>query len=273
MYQKPNSRLLNQTCIVTGASSGIGREVAIAMGKDCANVIVNYLDDKEAAEEIAHHITTTKYHGTAIAVQADVSKEDQVQAMFKTAKDKYGTVDILVANAGLQQDAPFHEMTLKQWQKVIDVNLTGQFLCAREAVREYLRRGMRPDVSHALGKIIHMSSVHQLIPWAGHANYAASKGAIVMLMESLAQEYGARKIRVNGIAPGAIKTPINKEAWEDPEALEELHKLIPYKRIGEASDIGCAAVWLATDESDYITGTTLFVDGGMTCFPGFSANG
>ncbi len=273
MYQKPNSRLLNQTCIVTGASSGIGKEVAIAMGKDCANVIVNYLDDKESAEEIAHHISTTKYEGTAIAVQADVSKEDQVQALFKTAKDKYGTVDILVANAGLQQDAPFHEMTLKQWQKVIDVNLTSQFLCAREAVREYLRRGMRPDVSHALGKIIHMSSVHQLIPWAGHANYAASKGAIVMLMESLAQEYGPQKIRVNSIAPGAIKTPINKDAWEDPEALEELHKLIPYKRIGEASDVGSAAVWLATDESDYITGTTLFVDGGMTCFPGFSANG
>ena len=211
--------------------------------------------------------------GRGMAIKADVSKEDQVERMFDTAINQFGTVDILVANAGLQRDAAFHEMTLAQWQMVIDVNLTGQFLCARAAIREFLRRGMRPDVSKALGKIIHMSSVHEIIPWAGHANYAASKGAIVMLMQSLAQEYGPNKVRVNSIAPGAIQTPINRDAWETKEALDELNKLIPYKRIGQPSDIGAAAVWLATDESDYINGTTLFVDGAMTCYPGFTTNG
>ncbi len=273
MYQKPNHRLLNQTCIVTGASSGIGKEVAKAMGRDCANVVVNYITQPEVAEEIAHEITTSSSGGTAIAIKADVSNEEQVQAMFKKTISHFGTVDILVANAGLQQDAAFHEMTLKQWQKVIDVNLTGQFLCAREAIREFLRRGMRSEVSAALGKIIHMSSVHEVIPWAGHANYAASKGAIVMLMQSLAQEYAPRKVRVNSIAPGAIKTPINRDAWETKESLDKLYELIPYKRIGLPSDIGAAAVWLATDESDYINGTTLFVDGAMTCYPGFTTNG
>ena len=271
--QQPNSRLIHQTCIVTGASSGIGKAVAIAMGLDCANVIVNYYKDKEVGEEVAHQITEAREHGTAIAVQCDVSKEDQVERMFKIAKEEFGTVDILVNNAGIQIDAPFHEMTLKQWQRVIDVNLTGQFLCARAAIREFMARGMRPEVSCALGKIIHMSSVHEVIPWAGHVNYAASKGALVMLMQSLAQEYSPHKVRVNSIAPGAIQTPINKPAWETPEALEKLNKLIPYKRIGQPEDIAATAVWLATDESDYITGTTLFVDGGMTCYPGFTENG
>ncbi|MFK7934208.1 MAG: SDR family oxidoreductase [Saprospiraceae bacterium] len=271
--QRPNSRLINQTCIVTGASSGIGKAVALGMGLDCANVIVNYYKDKEAAEEIAHQITEAREHGKAIAVQCDVSKEEQVERMFKTAKDEFGTVDILVNNAGIQIDAPFHEMTLDQWNRVINVNLTGQFLCARAAIREFMARGMRPDVSCALGKIIHMSSVHEIIPWAGHVNYAASKGALVMLMQSLAQEYSPHKVRVNSIAPGAIQTPINRPAWETPEALEKLNKLIPYKRIGQPEDVAATAVWLATDESDYITGTTLFVDGGMTCYPGFTENG
>jgi len=164
-------------------------------------------------------------------------------------------------------------MTLKDWQTVIDVNLTGQFLCAREAIREFMRRGMREDVSKALGKIIHMSSVHQVIPWAGHANYAASKGALKMLMESICQEYAPLKIRCNSIAPGAIKTDINKDAWETESALQELYKVIPYKRIGVPEDVGDTAAWLASDESDYINGTTLFVDGGMTCYPGFTTNG
>jgi len=271
--QQPNQRLVNQTCIVTGANSGIGKAVALAMGKDGANVVVNYISKPEAAQEVVKEINAMTTGCNAIAIKADVSKEDQVEAMFQTTIEKFGTVDILVANAGLQRDAAFHEMTLEQWQLVIDVNLTGQFLCARAAIREFLRRGMRTDVSKALGKIIHMSSVHEVIPWAGHANYAASKGAIVMLMQSLAQEYGPRKVRVNSIGPGAIKTPINTAAWSTPEALAELNKLIPYNRIGEPSDIGAAAVWLAADESDYVNGTTLFVDGGMTCYPGFATNG
>jgi len=222
---------------------------------------------------VAHSICEDSLCGTAITVKADVSKEDQVINMFKQAVDKFGTVDICVANAGLQRDFALHEMSLKDWQLVIDVNLTGQFLCAREAIREFLRRGHRPEVSKALGKIIHMSSVHEIIPWAGHANYAASKGALVMLMQSIAQEYGPQGVRANSIAPGAIQTPINKDAWETPEALKKLNRLIPYGRIGQPSDIGSAAVWLCSDESDYINGTTLFVDGAMTCYPGFTENG
>ena len=273
MYQKPNKRLSGQTAIVTGANSGIGVAVAKALGRDGANVVVNYIANADEAERIAHEICEDNLCGEGIAIKADVSNEDQVQKMFAQTIEKFGTVDICVPNAGIQRDYALHEMPLAEWQKVIDVNLTGQFLCVREAINEYLRRGMRPEISHALGKIIHMSSVHQVIPWAGHANYAATKGAIVMLMESIAQEYGHKKIRANSIAPGAIKTPINRDAWESPEALEKLNKLIPYKRIGKPSDIGSAAAWLASDESDYINGTTIFVDGGMTCYPGFTENG
>jgi glucose 1-dehydrogenase len=271
--QKPNKRLAGQTCIVTGANSGIGEAVAIALGREGANVVVNYISNPEIAEEIAHKISLDNICGEAIAIKCDVSKEDQVIEMFKQTVSHFGTVDICVPNAGLQRDSPMHEMTLDQWQLVIDVNLTGQFLCARESIREFLRRGMRPDVSKSLGKIIQMSSVHQIIPWAGHANYAASKGGILMLMQSICQEYAPLKVRCNNIAPGAIKTPINKSAWETPEALAELNKLIPYKRIGIPEDIGSTAVWLASDESEYINGTTIFVDGGMTCYPGFTTNG
>lgn len=273
MYQKPNKRLFGQTAIITGSNSGIGKAVAEALGREGANVVVNYVSNPEAAEEIAHSICEDDLCGRGIAIKADVSKEDQVQEMFKQTIETFGTVDIIVNNAGLQRDYPFHEMPLKEWQFVLDVNLTGHFLCAREAIREFLRRGMRPEVSSALGKIIHMSSVHEVIPWAGHANYTASKGAIVMLMKTLAQEYGHHKIRANSIAPGAIRTPINREAWETPEALEKLNQLIPYKRIGEPTDIGAAAAWLSSDESDYINGTTIFIDGAMTCYPGFTING
>jgi len=273
MYQKPNKRLTGQTAIITGANSGIGKAIATAIGKDGANVIINYITNPEAAEEVANDICDDKLCGQAIPYKCDVSKEDDVKAMFKTAVDHFGTVDIVIPNAGIQSDYPLHEMPLKEWQKVIDVNLTGQFLCAKEGIREFMQRGMRPEISAALGKIIHISSVHERIPWAGHANYAASKGAIMMLMQTIAQEYAPIKVRANSIAPGAIKTPINKEAWETPEALNNLMRLIPYNRIGEPSDIGSAAVWLASDESDYINGTTIFIDGGMTCYPGFTENG
>jgi glucose 1-dehydrogenase len=164
-------------------------------------------------------------------------------------------------------------MTLEQWNAVISTNLTGQFLCAREAAREFKRRGVQPERSKAAGKIICMSSVHEVIPWAGHVNYAASKGGVKMLMQSMAQELAPLKIRVNSLAPGAIKTRINKDAWDTPEDEKKLLELIPYGRIGEADDIGKAAVWLASDESDYVTGTTMFIDGGMTLYPGFADNG
>jgi glucose 1-dehydrogenase len=263
--------LRNQVALVTGANSGIGESVARHLAAAGASVGVNYVAAPEAAQAIVADIKASG--GDAIALEADVSKEDQVQAMFQQLFAAYGTIDIMVNNAGLQRDSAFHEMTLDQWNFVLSVNLTGQFLCAREAIREFLRRGIKLEVSSALGKIICMSSVHEVIPWAGHANYAASKGGILLMMKTLAQEYGPKKIRVNSIGPGAIKTPINRSAWETPEAEQQLLTLIPYDRVGVAPDIGRAAVWLASDESDYVHGVTLFVDGGMTCYPGFATGG
>lgn len=263
--------LNGQAALVTGASSGIGEAVAIALGAAGADVVVNYVSSPEAAEAVADKIRAGG--SRAIAIKADVSKEDEVQAMFAKMFTEFGTIDILVNNAGLQKDAPFHEMTIEQWNTVIDINLTGQFLCAREAIREFLRRGVVEERSVAAGKIICMSSVHELIPWAGHVNYAASKGAIKMLMQSLAQEYGAQKIRVNSICPGAIQTKINTAAWSTPEALSALMTLIPYNRIGQPQDIGNLAVFLASDLSDYITGASIFIDGGMTVFEGFAEGG
>ena len=261
-------RLTDQAALVTGSSSGIGSAVAVALAAEGAKVVVNYRSGVEEAEAVVNEIK--EKGGEAIAIQCDVSQEDQVQSMFAQMYKAYGTIDILVNNAGLQQDAPFVEMTLKQWNTVINVNLTGQFLCAREAVKEFLRRGIVPERSRAAGKIICMSSVHEVIPWAGHCNYAASKGGVMLMMQSMAQELAHHKIRINSIAPGAIKTPINQSEWDTPEAEAKLLKLIPYKRVGEPEDIGKAAVWLASDESDYVHGTSIFVDGGMTLYPGFS---
>lgn len=271
MAQKETQRLKNQIALVTGASSGIGAGVAKALAADGATIIVNYSRSAEGAEKVVQEIKDSG--GQAVAMQADVSQEDQVLNMYGQILEQFGTLHILVNNAGIQQDAPFLEMTLAQWQKVLDVNLTGQFLCAREAAKEFIRRGIQPEISKAAGKIICMSSVHEVIPWAGHVNYATSKGGVMLLMKSMAQELAPHKIRINSIGPGAIKTPINREAWETTEAAQKLLTLIPYNRIGEPQDIGEAAAWLASDESDYVHGTTLFVDGGMTLFPGFAANG
>jgi len=267
----PHRVLAGQRALVTGANSGIGEGVAIALGKAGARVVVNYISNEGHANEV---VQTIKSNGSdAMAIRADVSKEDQVQTMFKQMIDAWGSIDILVANAGVQRDADFTEMTLKQWQFVIDVNLTGQFLCCREAAREFIRRGVDPKLSCSAGKIICMSSVHEVIPWAGHVNYATSKGGVNMMMQSIAQEMAEKKIRVNSISPGAIATPINTNAWNTPEAEAELLELIPYRRVGKPKDIARAAVWLASDDSDYITGTSIFVDGGMTLYPGFREGG
>jgi glucose 1-dehydrogenase len=263
--------LIGQKALVTGADSGIGRAVAIALGEAGADVVVNYVRQEGAAAEVVKQIQSAGV--SAYAHKADVAREDEVEAMFAAMLAQFGTIDILVANAGLQRDAPFHAMTLEQWNTVLGVNLTGQFLCARAALREFLRRGIVETVSRAAGKIICMSSVHQEIPWAGHANYAASKGGVMMMMRSLAQEVAPHRIRVNGIAPGAVRTPINTAAWQTPEAYASLMRLVPYGRIGEPEDIARAAVWLASDDSDYVVGTTLFVDGGMTLYPGFADGG
>lgn len=266
-------KLKNQIAIVTGSSSGIGRSVAECMAAEGAKVVINYPFEKgkEAAQQILDGIQAKG--GEGMLCQCDVSQEDQVIAMFENTIKAYGTVDILVNNAGIQVDSAFETMTLKQWNAVIGVNLTGQFLCAREAIKEFLRRGVVAEKSCAAGKIIHMSSVHQVIPWAGHANYATSKGGIDLLMQTIAQEFAGRKIRVNSICPGAIQTPINKDAWSTKEAMDSLLTLIPYNRIGKPEDIGKAAVWLASDDSDYVTGASLFLDGGMTLFPGFRTGG
>jgi glucose 1-dehydrogenase len=263
--------LSGQQALVTGANSGIGKAVAFALADAGAAVAVNYVIGEHEAQAIVDGITAAG--GRAIALRADASSEEQVETMFEQAIAEFGTLDIVVTNAGLQRDAPFEELTLAHWNTVINVNLTGQFLCARAAVREFLRRGPRTEVSRALGKIICMSSVHEVIPWAGHANYAASKGGVMMLMKTIAQELAPRGIRVNGLAPGATRTPINTAAWSTPEAYDALMRLVPYKRIGEPDDVARAAVWLASDDSDYVNGVTLFVDGGMTLYPEFADGG
>ena len=263
--------LKGQRALITGGSSGIGAAVCRALAAAGARVVVNYLSNRDEADLLVNEITADG--GEAMALQGDVSREDDVKRLFAEMLEHWGSIEILVANAGIQRDAAFHEMTLDQWNMVMGVNLTGQFLCAREAVREFTRRGVIPETSCAAGKIICMSSVHDIIPWAGHVNYAASKGGLLMFMKSLAQEVAHQKIRVNAISPGAIRTRINRSAWETPEAEAELLKLIPYERVGDPMDIGNAAVWLASDASDYVTGTTLYVDGGMTLYPGFREGG
>lgn len=264
-------KLEGQIALVTGASSGIGAGVAKALAKEGASVVINYASSQEKAEKVCDEIQQDG--GTTLMIKGDVSKEKEVLAMYDKIFQTFGTIDILINNAGLQKDSKFHEMSLDEWNRVMGVNLTGQFLCAREAIKEFLRRGVVPSKSKAAGKIICMSSVHEVIPWAGHANYAASKGGVMMLMKSIAQEYAPMKIRVNSIGPGAIRTPINHAAWQTPESYNQLLKLIPQKRIGEVEDIGGAAVWLASDDADYVNGITLFVDGGMLLYPGFEDNG
>ncbi len=263
--------LAGQRALVTGANSGIGEGVAKGLALAGAAVAVNYVSAPEHAERVVDEIRNA--NGQAIAVHGDVSREADVQVMFKRICSEFDSLDILVNNAGLQMDAAFHEMTLDQWDFVIKVNLTGQFLCAREAVREFMRRGVKPEISTAAGKIICMSSVHDVIPWAGHANYAASKGGVSMLMKSMAQELAPHKIRVNSVSPGAIKTPINSSAWATPAAERSLLTLIPYGRVGVTDDIARATVWLASDASDYVNGVTLYVDGGMTLYPEFARGG
>jgi glucose 1-dehydrogenase len=263
--------LPGQKALITGANSGIGRGIAIALAHAGADVVINYRSGAEAAQQVVEEVS--RCGSRAYAHEADVSREDQVREIFQRMIKELGTIDILVNNAGLQADAPLDEMTLDQWNKVIGVNLTGQFLCAREAIREFKRRGVRKEISCAAGKILCISSVHEVIPWAGHANYAASKGGVMLMMKSIAQEAAPYRIRVNSISPGAIRTPINRPAWETPQAYADLLKLIPYQRIGEAEDIARVAVWLASDDADYVTGTSIFVDGGMTLYPGFATGG
>ena len=268
MHKRP---LEGQKALVTGASSGIGEGIARALGAAGADVVVNYITQPETAERIAADIAAGGVH--AMAIRADVSREDEVEALFDRMHEAWGGIDILVNNAGLQRDAPVTEMTLEQWNTVLAVNLTGMFLCSRAAVGIMMKHGIRPEVSRAAGKIVCISSVHEVIPWAGHVNYAASKGGVRLFMQSLAQEVAPHRIRVNAVAPGAIRTPINHMAWATPEALTALLRLIPYGRIGLPEDIGKVVTFLASDDADYIHGQTVFVDGGMTLYPEFAHGG
>ena len=269
----PYNRVLEgQKALITGASKGLGAAIAVGCAKAGADVLINYYSDEKGAREVAEEVE--KLGQKALIFKADVAKEDQVLQMYDAMLDTFGRIDVLVANSGIQVNAPFDEMTLDQWNRVIEVNLTGQFLVAREAIKAFKRQGIDKSISYAAGKIIHMSSVHDIIPWEGHVNYAASKGGVLMLMKSLAMEVAHLRIRVNAISPGAIRTPMNVEKITSPEIYEEqLLRLIPYKRIGEPDDIAQATVWLASDASDYVNGTTFYVDGGMTLYPGFIGGG
>ena len=273
MPPAPIHRVLKgQKALVTGASKGLGAAVAIGLGQAGADALVNYYSDESGARKTAAKIEEAG--SSTLLCRADVAVEDDVLAMYDLMIETFGRIDILIANSGIQLNAPIDEMSMDQWQRVIDINLTGQFLCAREAVRAFKRQGINRDISFAAGKIIHMSSVHDIIPWEGHANYAAAKGGIMLLMKSIAQEVAHLRIRVNALSPGAIRTPMNVEKLTSPQQYEDqLLRLIPYKRIGEPEDVARAAVWLASDESDYVNGTTIYIDGGMTLYPGFIGGG
>jgi glucose 1-dehydrogenase len=264
------STLRGQVALVTGATSGIGAGVVRSLAAAGAAVGINHRSRVQAADEAVARIQ--RDGGRALALRADVSIEGDVVSMFDRLVTAFGRVDIVVINAGIQRDAAFTEMTLAQWNDVLATNLTGQFLCAREAVRRFIAQGTAP-ASCARGKIICISSVHDHIPWAGHVNYAASKGGVDMLMRSVAQEVAPRRIRVNAVAPGAIKTDINAAAWRTPRAEAELLELIPYGRVGAVDDVARAVTWLASDAADYVTGTTLVVDGGMMLYPAFAHGG
>lgn len=266
-----NGLLEGQKALVTGAGRGIGAACARALAQAGAAVLVNFFGDTAEAGKLVSDIKTAG--GVASAFEADVSSEAEVAKLFGEMQTRFGGIDILVNNAGLQDDSKLVDMTMEQWMKALNVDLTGGFLCSRAAARMFLSRPVDPAVSCAAGKIIFISSVHQWIAWGGHANYTAAKGGVRMFMQSIAQELAPQHIRVNAIAPGAIETDINRPAWDTPAAKQRLLKLIPYGRVGVVEDIAKAVLWLASDESDYVTGSTLAVDGGMLLYPAFQHGG
>lgn len=257
-------RLEGRKALVTGASSGIGRAIALRLALEGASVAVNYLNQPEAAEEVVKLITDDE--GRAFSVQGDVSNESQVDAMFARAESEFGGLDILINNAGMETHHAFLEMPLDAWRKVIDVDLTGAFLCAQRAARLMLKNGEG-------GSIVNISSVHQTIPWGGYAHYCAAKAGLDMMGKTLALELATERVRVNTIAPGAIQTPINKDVWSDPEMMKDLLRKIPTERMGQVEEIATVAAFLCSSEASYITGATLFVDGGMTLYPEFRHGG
>jgi glucose 1-dehydrogenase len=254
-------RLDGRRALVTGSATGIGRSTVMRLTAEGATAIVNYVGPSDPADEVVEEVSHGG--GRAVAIEADVSNEEQVQAMFARAQEELGgPVDVLVNNAGIEKPFQLVDMPLDEWNKVIAVNLTGAFLCAREAARGLVAAG-------APGVIVNMSSVHEVIPWAQFGHYCASKGGMKLWAQTIAKELAPKRIRVVNVAPGAIATPINKDVLDDDVKRRAVEAEIPWGRFGEPEEIAAAVAWLASPEAEYVTGTTLFVDGGMTAYPGF----
>ncbi len=247
--------------LITGASSGIGKATATRLAADGAAVAINYYSEHEKSDADAVVTQIRDAGGTALAVQADVGSEDDVQRMVATTVEAFGGLDLLINNAGIEKQIPLLQMTLADWEPVITTNLTGAFLCLREAGK------VMADADG--GVIVNMSSVHEFIPWPGFAHYCASKGAVKLLMQTAARELAEHRIRVVNVAPGAIVTPINQFVLDDPEAKHAVESEIPLGRMGSPEEIAAAVAWLASDEASYVTGTTTIVDGGMSLYPKF----
>jgi glucose 1-dehydrogenase len=256
-------RLEGKVVLVTGASSGIGWHTAVRLGREGAAVCCGYHSNRDGAEEAAREIE--KGGGRSMAYGADVADEEQAKSIIESTANEFGGLDVLVNNAGMENERPFMEMNLEDWEKVISTNLTGAFLMSRETIGMMLERNG--------GAIVNMTSVHQRIPWGHYAHYASAKGGMKMLTESLALEFADRGIRVNAVAPGAIGTPINRQKLEDPEQKEQVESLIPWGRIGDPEEVAACVAFLASDEASYVTGASLFVDGGMSLYPGFERGG
>jgi glucose 1-dehydrogenase len=256
-----SQRLAGRRALVTGAASGIGRSTVLRLAAEGASAVVNYVGPPDSAREVVGEIEAGG--GRAIAVAADVSSEPEVQAMFERARDELGgPVDLLVNNAGVEAPFALVDMPLEEWNRVIGVNLTGAFLCAREAARGMVGAGLP-------GIIVNISSVHEVIPWERFGHYCASKGGMKVWAQTIAKELAPKRIRVVNVAPGAIATPINKDVLEDEVKRRAVEAEIPWGRFGKPEEIAGAVAWLASDEAEYVTATTLFVDGGMTAYPGF----
>ncbi|MCF6160476.1 MAG: glucose-1-dehydrogenase [Furfurilactobacillus sp.] len=254
------SDLKNKVAVVTGGSKGIGQAIAKRFGEEHMSVVINYRSDKTGADEAVKLIEENG--GKAVAVQADISEEDGATALLNAALNNFGTLDVWVNNAGMENRVATNEMPLSDWQRVLNINLTGVFLGSRAALDYFVKNDKK-------GNIINMSSVHEQIPWPGFAHYAASKGGVKLFNETIAMEYANRGVRVNAIGPGAINTPINAAKFADPQQMKDTLEMVPMKRIGDPEDVAAAAAWLASDQSSYVTGVTLFVDGGMTLYPSF----
>jgi glucose 1-dehydrogenase len=259
--------LKGKNVLVTGGSSGIGQAIAVRFAEYGANVAINYLRQPEEAagteEQVQACVSKVQREGVRdVLVQGDVSNEDDVVRMVAGAVEGLGGIDVLVNNAGIQISRPTEELSSADFDRVLAVNLRGAFMCAREAVRHFLAAG-KP------GSIVNVSSVHQLIPKPGYLGYSASKGGMQNLTRTLALEYAGRGIRVNGIGPGATVTPINRAWIDDPEKRRQVEEHIPMQRAGDADEMAGVTAFLASDDAAYITGQTIFVDGGLTLYPSF----